>query len=177
MAYNGSLILLDSTTVTSATPYVAFDVIDATYKTYVVTFNNVLPDTDNSVLYIRARNSSGDVSAGSLYYQTAEVLRAGATSQTHHIVTGGTQWWEFTLGTGYAYKETTNGQFWLFNWNDASEYSIYTHESVAVDNNTEGSGLMGGGSWLNYESLVGIKFLFNTGNIAEGKFSIYGLAS
>ena len=91
-----------------------------------------------------------------------------ATNQTELFVNTQT-----AMGTGTG--ETLQGVRYLFNFNNASEYSFVTMEMVFRDFDGSARGGQGGGVYTVAEAHNGVNYFFASGNIASGTFTLYGL--
>jgi len=168
----GSLIKIDEEIVTSAVASVTLTGIDSTYDVYMVKVNNWTPATDN--VFGRARVTvSGTADSTANYDSAGKQLRAdttfsnsGRTNDTEAIVLAG-------VGTGTS--ETSQIIYYLFNFNNASEYSFATVEQTTVDAGSVLKGNQGGFVHTVAQACDGIQFFFSSGNIASGKFTLFGL--
>ena len=171
----GSLIKIDEEIVSSAVASVTLTGIDSTYDVYMVKLNNVQGDTDIQSLKVRVTASSTPQSTANYDY-AKKTLRSyttfannSATNQTEVFVN--TQ-----LAMGTASNETLQGVQYLFNFNNASEYSFATDELVFTS--YDSASLLGGqGGWVYTvaEAHNGVNYFFASGNIASGTFTLYGL--
>ena len=170
----GSLIKIAETTVSSAVASVTLTGIDSTYDVYMVRFNNVAPETDATNLRVRF-TVSGTADSSSNYDRALKKLNASAsfgnTSSTNedHLRTS-------SAGIGTGTSEIDNGILYLFNFNNASEYSFITIEETLLSSAETHSGNQGGGVLTVAQACDGIQFLMSSsGNIASGTFTLYGL--
>jgi hypothetical protein len=170
----GSLIKIAETTVSSATASVTLTGIDSTYDVYMVRLNNVQGDTD-SVSFKERFTVSGTPQSTANYDYAAKTIRDSAafannsaTNQTELFVNTQT-----AMGTGTG--ETLQGVRYLFNFNNASEYSFVTMEMVFRDFDGSSRGGQGGGVYTVAEAHNGVNYFFASGNIASGTFTLYGL--
>ena len=168
----GSLIKIDEEIVTSAVASVSLLGIDSTYDVYKVFFQNVTPDTDSVGLRMRV-TKSGTPDTTANYDSARYFLRAyGAFGSG--VVTNATDFAFYGAGTQTG--EFGNGLFTLFNFNNASEYSFWTVEVTATDNVSGRHNSSTGGAVHTVASASdGVQFLMNSGNIATGRFVLYGL--
>ena len=169
---SGSLILIEEVTASSDSS-ITLNPLDSTYNVYKVVFQDIVPETDNVKLQMRFQNSSGDVTSSN-YDFAHEVMKTfsandndTATNQTAFDLT------DQELGT--ASGEVGNGVIYLFNTSNSSEFSFYTIESVCIDDNGFLFGNQGGGYLTVAESHVAVTFKMGSGNIASGKFKLYGI--
>jgi len=167
----GSLILIQETTVSSATASVSLVGIDTTFDVYMVTFNNVAPATDATNLRVRF-TVSGTADSSSNYDRAVKKLNAtasygntGSTNQDHLRTS--------SAGIGTGTSEIDNGILYLFNFNNASEYSFITVEETLFSNAETHSGNQGGGVLTVTQACDGLQFLMSSGNITSGLFTLY----
>ena len=167
----GSLIKIAETTVTSAVASVTLTGIDSTYDVYMVRFNNFTPSVDGQQARIRF-TVSGTPDTSFNYDYAFKDLRADTTfgnvSNTNNdygILDG--------LGTGTS--ESGNGIMYLFNFNNASEYSFITNENTFYTATPIARGRTGGQVLTVAQAKDGIQFYMASGNIASGTFTLYGL--
>jgi len=168
----GSLIKIDEEIVTSAVASVTLTGIDSTYDVYMVRYNNVTFDT-NSIDFLARVTTSGTPQTDANYDRASKFLRANTTfantadvNQTSYGIIG---------SAGNATGEAGNGIFYLFNFNNASEYSFATVEFVQLDNVPNLNGSQGGFVKTTAEANDGLHFFVSSGNISSGNFVLYGL--
>jgi hypothetical protein len=168
----GSLILLDSVTASnSATVSLGGSDWDSSYDVYMVEYNNVVADTDAQYFRIRVlKSSSADTTSN--YDQAYQKLDA-STSFGNRSNTNQAYWETEELGTST--QEQNNGVVYLFNFNDASEYSFITVEESTLNSGGTLTGRQGGAVHTVASASNGIQFLMASGNIASGEFKLYGL--
>jgi hypothetical protein len=170
----GSLIKIDEEIVSGTPSTVQLLGIDSTYDVYMVRTNNVQPTTDASVLGQRV-TVSGTADSTANYDEAFKFLRTDTTfsniSRTNQN--------NFLLSTnlGTATQEVSNAIYYLFNFNNASEYSFMTAET-SERNQSAGLfvGVQGGGVHTVAQSCDGIEFFFtNSSTFSSGQFVLYGL--
>ena len=167
----GSLIKIDEEIVSSATPSVTLTGIDSTYDVYMVRYNNVLPVNDNVLLSNRV-TVSGTADTTANYDYAYKLLQANTTFSN----VSATNDTDNVLGTnGTGGNESTNGIMYLFNFNNASEYSFGTVENTLREADTNLRGIQGGYVHTVAQACDGIQFFYASGNIASGTFTLYGL--
>ena len=173
----GSLIKIDEEIVSSAAATVTLGGSDwdSSYDVYKVIHSNVTGTVDDKHLRIRflkASDSSPDTTSN--YDEAGKILRADTTfgnsgsSNEDHLRVQGT-------GVGNSTGEVTNCVYYLFNFNNASEYNFLTAEETQASYNGTAFGNQGGGVHTVAQASNGLQFFMNTGNIASGTFSLYGL--
>ena len=169
---SGSLIKISETTVSSTTASVSLTGIDSTYDVYMVKVNNFTPDTDNVSVSLRF-TVSGTADSSSNYDRALKTLKANTTFSN----TSSTNQTELLIGNiGTGTSESFNGVLYLFNFNNASEYSFCTIEVSARDLNGNLLGGQGGGVLTVAQTTDGVILKPTSGNVAGGTFTLYGLA-
>jgi len=148
--------------------------IDSTYDVYMVKYNNAIPNTDSSGFRFRVTVSgTADTTAN---YDNANKQLASDTTFVNNSSTNGTEIGIISLGT--AGNESSNGVIYLFNFNNASEYSFGTYETT--DRNTNGALRGSQGGFVNTvsQSCDGVHFFFSNGSTFDtgSTFTLYGLA-
>ena len=113
----GSLVLIQETTVSSATASVSLVGIDSTFDVYKVVYDNVQCDTDAQNFRIRV-TKSGSADTTSNYDQAYKKLDS-STTFGNRSNTNQSYWETEELGT--ATQEQNNGVLYLFNFNNSSE--------------------------------------------------------
>ena len=171
---SGSLILIDSATAsTSATVTLGGADWDNSYDVYMVTYYKVQPVTDAVNLQVRF-TVSGTADSSANYDRAFLKLNSGS-SFSDITGTDGNQLRLSAHNTGTGTNEFNNGVLYLFNFNDASEYSFITSEETGFGADTVARGNMGGGVLTVAQATDGILFKFSSGNISSGEFKLYGL--
>jgi hypothetical protein len=168
----GSLIKIDEEIVSAAVASVTLTGIDSTYDVYMVKLNDVAPDTDTTVVRFRT-TSSGTPNTTADYDRAFLRMRTDVAFQ----VRGGSNetYFDFAHNIGTGTSETMNAIFYLFNFNNASEYSFVTVESTARTQDATLMGNQGGHIHTVATACDGIQFFQSSGNIASGTFTLYGL--
>jgi hypothetical protein len=171
---SGSLIKIAETTVTSAVSSVTLTGIDSTYNVYMCKMNNVVADSDGRQLLFRV-TASGTAQTTSNYDQALKGLRTD-TSFTNQANQNQSAWLSGTFLSGNGTGEEDDGIFYLFNFNNASEYSFATFETVKLQGSPFLAGEQGGGVYTVTEAHNGVNFSWDGGhNFSSGKFTLYGL--
>tara|TARA_R100000655_G_C2988918_1_gene192796 strand:- start:1757 stop:2263 length:507 start_codon:yes stop_codon:yes gene_type:complete len=163
------LLQVSTNTVSSAVANVTLTGIDSD-DVYMVAVSGAT--VDNPVAEIRARFTvSGTAQTTSNYDWADTFLRASASfiddSDTNQTKTRALN------NTGDSGGEGSNGIFYLYNFNNSSEFSFMTIENV-TENGSEARGYQGGTVYTVAETHNGIQFLNDTtGNITNGTFTLY----
>ena len=167
----GALVLIQETIVTSGVSAVTLTGISSSFNVYKVVFNNVVPDTDAQTLKLRV-TTSGTPDSDSEYDDGLMIMKSsGAFSFTNgtnqdHIA--------FTT-SGTATGEELNGVLHLFNFQNSSINSFATVEIASLNSSSALRSQTGGFMHTVAEANDGLSFFFDSGNIASGKFQLFGL--
>ena len=165
----GQLIQVATNTVTSAVESVTLTGI-VSDDVYIIDINNVTGTTDPNAINIRF-TVSGTADTSANYDLAQKVLKANAAfsnqSNTNQTAINGLD------STGTSTSETVNAIYYLFNFNNASEYSFVTIESTGFDNAPILAGFQGGGVLTVAQACDGYNIFYSTGNIASGTFTLY----
>ena len=172
----GNLIKLDEEIVTSAVASVTLGGSnwDSSYDVYMVQVNNVTPETDNQDLPLFRVTTSGTPQTDANYDTAAKNIYTFGTFQ-NATQTNATSIYLTSFYLGNATGESMNGTFYLFNFNNASEYSFVTYEMTMVGSSGVAEGKTGGLVKTTTEANDGVNFSLPTGNFAGGTFTLYGL--
>ena len=171
----GSLIKIQEEIVTSAVASVSLLGINSTYDVYQVVLSNIATDTDNVFLETRV-TVSGTPDTSANYDIAYKKFRTDTTfSNGFQTNLTGMLYTPFDrLGT--AGNENGNAIMYLFNFNNASEYSFLTVESTMRDRSAILVGEQGGAVHTVAQACDGLNFDMSSGNIDTGsKFTLYGL--
>jgi len=170
----GSLVLIDSVTASDdASVTLGTTDWDSSYNVYMVTFNKMIPATDNTNINARlTKASDNSVDSSSNYDRAMEDLRADSSYYSYQSTDSDAMYLDLS-GTGTG--EQVNGVAYLFNFNDSSEYSFLTFENTGLDSSANLRGRQGGFILTVAQATNGIQFYFSSGNIASGDFKLYGL--
>jgi hypothetical protein len=162
------LVQVATNTVTSGVSYV--DIIGTTTDdVYMITLSGVNVSTDQDLFSRVLKSSSPDTT--STYDGADKTLRndttfgnSGYQNQDHFF--------NDYLGDGV--DEMGNMIFYLYNFNDSSEYSYLTVESCCVDNaNPKLKGRQGGQAHTTASASNGMRYYVASGTITAGTFTLY----
>ena len=171
---SGSLNLISSVSVSSATATVTLTGIDSTYNVYRIIGSNLRPA---SAAQLEARvTKSGSAQTDSEYDWAYKGLYTGGT----YVNEGEDNKDSFFIYN--AYEETTasgrgNGlDMWLFNFPNASENSYFTIEQSYGHSTDATAGNQGGCVHTVASASDGVQFLWDGGhNFEQGEFKLYGI--
>ena len=171
----GSLIKIDEEIVTSAVASVTLGGSDwdSSYDVYVLKINQMETDrsSDNQFYMRLLASSSPDTSSN--YDRATKRIRAGASFDND--TSTNSSFFQFTTGLDNGTGSQLNGVFYLFNFNNASEYSFITCELSSINSANELIGATGGGVLTVAQATNGVQLFFNLDNIDNGVFTLFGL--
>jgi len=167
----GSLILIEETTVSSAVSSVSLGGAnwDSSYNVYKVIINNLVASASNTIDIQFLVSNSADTSSN--YDYAAKNLWSAGTFPNNSATNGSDIPFGNTIGSGA--NQFSNAVLYLFNFNNASEYSFITIEETAK--NADLVGRQGGGVLTVAQATNGVLIKAGTGNIDSGSFKLYGL--
>jgi hypothetical protein len=162
------LVQVATATVTSAVASVTLTGIDSD-NVYMVAFDNFQGDTDTVVRRARI-TKGGTIQTDAEYDSTFRGIYAD-TSFSNSATPNQT---DFSYGwSGTGTYEKCAGIMYLYNFNDASEYSFGTFEAVGVNFTPNTRGFAGGFVHTVASASDGISFHLHSGNVASGTFTLY----
>ena len=174
---SGGLVLLSHSTISSSTANVQFTSgIDSTYDAYKFILSGVRPVTDDTDM-----NVFFSVDAGSNYLTSNNVYAItgrDAAGNTGNAVSGGGNDIRLSAdNVGNATDESFNAELILYVPSNTTFHKNISFRSSYFDNDGSAFSATGNGSNTgSVAAVTGIKFAFNSGNIAQGSFTMYGMA-
>ena len=167
----GSLVLIEETTVSSAVSSVSLGGAnwDSSYNVYKVIVNNLVASASNTIDIQFLVSNSADTSSN--YDYAAKNLYSAGTFPNNSATNGSDIPFGNTIGSGA--NQFSNAILYLFNFNNASEYSFITIEETAK--NADLVGRQGGGVLTVAQATNGVLIKAGTGNIDSGSFKLYGI--
>lgn len=171
---SGGWVPLATQTVSVAAASVDFTSgIDGTYKRYAVVYNGVTPASDGAALRVRTGNG-GSFDGGSGHYGYG--YDGTTDNATFNSITASQTYIEIASGVGNAANEGADGCVFIEDPSNAAKYTKFTFSGSYNDNGSKVYSLTGGGQRAEAAAHDRIQFLFATGNVAAGTFTLYGLA-
>jgi hypothetical protein len=170
----GSWTLINST-VASDDSSITITGLDSTYTTYALVGADLKPATNNSVLYMRVGDSSGVDSGASDYSYYATNVGTGDSGAPH--AAGNSNSTSF-MKVGHAVGSSAE---------DATSFMVYLNRGTSYPNiygtfsnqdNASPGNVTGGYTIGQREAVITldrVQVLFSSGNIASGRFSVFGI--
>ena len=172
----GSLILLDSVTASNdATVTLGTTDWDNSYNVYMVVLESITPITDDQRLYMRCNKTTDNSIDTSSNYDFAEMTIKTFSSFEKNTQQNDDAFILMGQEIGTGTDETANGVLYLFNFNNASEYSFFTMEMTCLDDSGHLHGAQGSGTLTVSQATNGVTFYMGSGNLASGDFKLYGI--
>jgi hypothetical protein len=175
-AANGASMVLIETQQAVSSATIDFDAgLDDTYDAYEVRLSNVKPATDDAQLRLRVGTG-----AGPTYDTTGYRWRALVTLDGGNIETGSSNDSAIGLsggsgnGIGNATGENFSGVITFAN-PDATDFLQFEFHGSYSESDGQSAGVHGGGRRDTAGAVTGIRFFMSSGDIASGRFSLYGL--
>jgi hypothetical protein len=175
MVTKNALNKVNEITISASTSDQSITGIDSTYDVYLLTIDNLKNDTDSRILRGRVTTGGTAVTTSTYYYASYQFV----SNSTGYSLLGNTvqNYGQLGVSIGNATNETVEASFWLFNFNDASQYSMLTNEVItryaaATDRIY---GFQGGFMERTAQACDGVNISFDVGNLTSGHFVLYGL--
>lgn len=164
----GKLVQVATETVTTAVAEVSFTNIDED-SVYMIAFTNVRPASDNKDMRVQLKNGSTVLTP---YDRASKDLRTD-TTYSNNSVDGATRF-DLNAGQSNVSAETGQGIFYLYNFQNANEYSYLTYETSYINFNSTLFGQQGGGVVRQASACDTIVFYWESAsNFSSGTFTLY----
>jgi len=170
----GSLIKIDEEIVTSAVASVTLTGINSTYDVYQLVISNYQSASSQSISMRVTESGSPNSTAN--YDEASKYLKSNTTFANFAQTNQTSGFLTTTVGdttTNSAYNGNTTA--YLFNFNNASEYSFYTVEASHNDTGGNVYGIQGGGVFTSTSSCDGVYIFGSNSYNFTGNFTLYGL--
>lgn len=176
---SGALVFLSEQVASSVATLNFTSGFSATYDEYVITFEKVIPATDDVSFYLRVSTDGGSS------YQTTSYLSSGvrwntggtgAEGRTDGISLSNSGGGAGSLQSNVTSEGGLSGtvRFWP---NGSAGRKAFIGESGGISASNGYFGFTVRGTWDGGNTAInGISFRFSSGNIASGNFRLYGVA-
>ena len=171
----GGLVLLSRQVVSSSTASVVFDnsIITSTYDDYLFRMNDVVPVSDGAYPQWQTSGDNGS-SMHSAWYSNSIFVRFDNNNSGGNSVTSNQTYMQVVNAMGTNTREKGNYQIWLNSLNNTGSKAFYGQNTQMASNGLIYT--LADGFFRDADGAVDyFKFLFSTGNIASGTFTLYGL--
>ena len=172
----GMFEFISSTDVTSGVAQVDFTSFSTDYSDFKIVIQNVHTTTDNQEFKLRFFNNAGSIIDSSIYQWSFDGADTGAFQNdsngngTDHAVLG--------KAVGSATYESASLEVTIYDVHETVDWKHFMYTQTFATTGAEYGYAFGGGfskyhNSDNY-SVSGVRFFWNSGNIASGRFSLYG---
>jgi len=152
-------------------------VLDNTYDHYLVRFSAVKPQTDGVGLWLRVgtgatptwQADATDYAWGTVDH-SGQTLQGDSSDNEIELVTANA-----ASGLGNATGEAASGVV-EFDDPESTDFHTFLFRTVHKSASNAFGSVAGSGLYTTAEAITGIRFLCSSGNIASGRFSLYGYA-
>jgi len=160
-----------STTVASSDSTIDIINLSSDYFMYKFIWYGVKPSTDGETFTIRTSSDNG----GSWDSSSTHYAWVWHSIPSHTLV-GDNSDNEITItdNNGNSTNEASDWEITCFN-PTGPEYTKFKWEGNQLDQSTDGNLIFGGGLRLESAAVDGVRFLFESGNIASGTLWVYGV--
>lgn len=170
----GNLVLIQTQTVSGVATVDFTTGIDGTYETFVVIYSNVVPQTDNTDLYLRTSSNGGSSFDAAGNYRTMfSYWTSGSAGGTFSGGNSDTStFFQMGANLGNATGEQISGHFEFVRGgtNRFGMHGQHTQESK----DARGATGLNGGTRADSVAVNAIRMMISSGNIS-GTFSLYGV--
>ncbi len=180
LAAPGAMVLIQTQAASSSATIDFTTGLNDTYDAYKLIITGVKPATDDVDLWLRV-GTAGPTYQTSLYRYGASSANDGAAGTSNWNATSGSSIVMTGLaiaagnGMGNAAGESGSFEITFSNPESTDFHDFYWTGAYRRANSTVGAGLVGGGSWDSNTAIVAIRLMMSSGNIASGRFTLYGL--
>jgi len=158
-------------------------VLDSTYKTYVFTFNNIHPETDNGILQFNL-----SIDGGSNY----NVAKTTTAFRSYHDEGGSSTGFEYTAANDLAQgagpqmiipvigadnDQSGSGSLHLFNPSNTTFVKHFMSRSTFAQSSEYTETCYAGGYGNTTSAVDAIQFSMDTDNIDAGDICLYGIST
>ena len=168
--WGGSLQLIETVTASSSSEIEFNDLDVFGYEHYFINFFNIVSSTSNQY-YLRFSDSNGASYFTSNYHYAADRSSANGNTNESRSTSGSNLVLSTVSGTG---NSTASGYIYLYNLLNSTTFSFSNWQTVSIAGADKRSS-MGGGVYPVANIINAVKIYASTGNIAGGKFNLYGL--
>ena len=172
------LTLLSTVTASNSATVDIETTFNSTYDVYIIQATGVTVASGNVGLYCRFKIGGSYIASGTPYSYAADHTGQADTSYQINRSTAADQIEVVASGDiGNASTEYTTFEMRIDQVASTALYKTVTWVGMSLDTGGVYLNQRGGGRITNAGALTGIRFLATSGNIAAGKFRLYGLAN
>ena len=148
--------------------------IDSTYRTYLVTINNLIPETDGTVVSVQIYVAGAYKTDAYYNYGNNVVTSGGSHGAQAHQTDDHFRLHGETVGNGTG--ENFNGEIKFWTPSDTTEKKFLQWNNCFMRTDGEAVQITGAGYYNNGEAaFTGLKIYMDSDNITSGQFKLYGV--
>jgi hypothetical protein len=166
-----------STQAASSSATIDFTSLDNTYDSYILEVSGAHPATNDVAAWIRIQTGGSTWQTSGYRYGISETGSSGATSLDQSTSDAKLQMSKgvgalVAVGNTSGYNWSGEIKFQLPASSNFLEARIDGQYSIAAG--TDSVRIVGGGRYDTVGAITGIRFLFSSGNVSSGQFTLYG---
>lgn len=168
--------VLISTQVASNVSVIDFTGLDSTYEAYEIVLSNVKPQNDDVQMLMRVGTGAGPIYQSS-GYSWAFAGQAGASQVTDGSSSASAIGLSYVAGSTAAVGNATGENFSAkisFGNPAASDFMEISMSGAYSRSDGTHSRANGSGRYNSAGAITAVRFLFSSGNISSGRFTLYG---
>lgn len=152
-------------------------VMDDTYDSYLLDISSAKPATDDVEGWLRIGTGAGPTYQTTGYNMALEGINTGGGFNANFTAQSSIRMGASSVGqaTGNATGENFSAQIQFNDPEDANTLTLFDVLARYTDTNTGIVSIHGSAIRTTVEAITAVRFMFETGNIASGRFSLYGL--
>jgi len=165
-------VFLDTATAAASATLDFVTNIDATYNLYAFVLSDILPASDNRPFQVLTSANAGvSYDTGATDYGYAYTFQTGATLTAAGSV--GSAEVKIASTVGNATNEVCNGILYLYNPSSVN-YTQFSYSTTYANLSGDHYTAFGSGTRKSAAAVDGVRFYFDSGNIASGTIKMYG---
>jgi len=168
----GKLDFIETQTYYGALSYIDFNTL-GDYNVHFLTYQDVMPDTNNIRPLQLQFFESGVLETGSVYQYAQQYSYIGGSAELQSTA-------DTKIELAYEIGNTTpcsaNGYCYMYNLTDSSKYSFTTNHTVRGNTTTFTGAIFGSGVMTQASTVDGFRLKMSSNNYASFDISLYGIA-
>jgi len=167
----GQLELIETQTYSSPVSYIDFTTL-GDYNVHFLTYQDVMPDTNNIQPMQLQFFESGVLETGSVYQYAQQYNYIGGSAELKSTA-------DTIINLAYNINNTSpssaNGYCYMYNLTDSSKYSFITHHTIRSTQTTFAGAIFGSGVMTQASTVDGFRLKMSSNNYASFDISLYGI--
>ena len=167
----GQLELIETQTYSSSVAYVDFTTL-GDYNVHLLTYQDVMPDTNNIRPMQLQFFESGVLETGTVYQYAQQYSYIGGSAE---LKTTADSKIELAYEIGNTTPCSANGYCYMYNLIDNTKYSFTTNHTVRGNTTTFTGAIFGSGVMTQASTVDGFRLKMSSNNYASFDMSLYGI--